>query len=65
MKTSFLFQKAVVFTYMDGYFYVNLYNNTKSNQGRWSISYSKLEELIKMKDIFEQFMPTMIEVSFS
>jgi len=65
MRTTFGFQKAVVFTYVNGYFYINLYNNTKSNKGRCSISYSELEELIKMKDIYEQFMPTMIQVSFS
>jgi len=65
MRTNFGYQKAIVLTYVNGYFYVNLYNNSKSNPGRCSISYSELEELIKMKDIFEQLMPTMIQVSFS
>ena len=65
MGTNFGYQKAIVLTYVNGYFYVNLYNNSKSNPGRCSISYSELEELIKMKDIFEQLIPTMIQVSFS
>jgi len=65
MRTNFGYQKAIVLTYVNGYFYVNLYNNSKSNPGRCSISYSELQELIKMKDIFEQLIPTMIQVSFS
>lgn len=63
MRTNFGYQKAVVLTYVNGYFYINLYNNTKSNPGRCSISYSDFEELIKIKGIMDQLKPQMVEVS--
>ena len=63
IRTNFGYQKAVVLTYVNGNFYVNLYNNSKSNPGRCSLSYADLEELITIKGIMDTLKPQMIEVS--
>ena len=63
MRTNFGFQKTIVLTYVNEYFYINLYNNSEKNPGRCSLSYSDFEELIRIKGIINQLKPKMVEVS--
>lgn len=65
MRTNFGYQKAIVLTYVNGYFYINMYNNTKTNPGRCSISYTELEERVVMKTLLDKLKPQMVVVSIS
>lgn len=65
MRTNIGYQKAIVLTYVNGYFYINMYNNTKTNPGRCLISYKELEELVVMKILLDKLKPQMVEVSIS
>ncbi|CAC5407082.1 unnamed protein product [Mytilus coruscus] len=63
MRTNFGIQKAVVLTNVKGNFYINLYNNSKANPGRCSMSYAELEELITIKGIMDTLKAQMVELS--
>jgi hypothetical protein len=63
MRTNFGFQKAIVLTDVNEYFYINLYNKSQKNPGRCLLSYSDFEELIRIKGVMDQLKPQMVEVS--
>jgi len=63
MRTNFGFQKAIVLTDVNEYFYINLCNKSQKNPGRCSLSYSDFEELIRIKGVMDQLKPQMVEVS--
>ena len=64
MRTNFGRQKVIVLTRVNGYYYVNLYNNSTKNPGRCSFGYDEFIELIGMSHILEQLKPQFDEVSF-
>ena len=63
MRSMFGRNMAVVLTKVNGFFYINFYNNNPRNPGRCSMGWDEFLELIKMKDALEQLFP-QFEVSF-
>ena len=53
---------ALVLTKVNGYFYINLYNNNPHNPGRCSLGWDEFVELSNMRTIMEQLHP-QFEVS--
>lgn len=63
MRTNFGRQKVIVLTRVNGYYYINLYNNSTKNTGRCSLGYDEFSELIGMNHILEQLKHQFEEVS--
>ena len=63
MRTNFGRQKVIVLTRVNGYYYINLYNNSTKNPGRCSLGYDEFSELMGMSDILEQLKHQFEEVS--
>lgn len=57
MRTMFGRNMAMVFTKVNDYYYINLYNNNPRNPGRCSMGYDEFAELVAMKNVLEQLKP--------
>jgi len=57
MRTTFGRNMAVVLTKVNGYFYLNLYNNNPRNPGRCSLGWDEYLELTNMTDALVQLFP--------
>ncbi|VDI77643.1 Hypothetical predicted protein [Mytilus galloprovincialis] len=54
MRTMFGRNMALVLTKVNGYHYVNLYNNNPRNPGRCSLGWDEFIEMIAMRNVLEQ-----------
>ncbi|CAG2246383.1 unnamed protein product [Mytilus edulis] len=54
MRTMFGRNMALVLTKVNGYYYVNLYNNNPRNPGRCSLGWDEFIEMTTMRNVLEQ-----------
>ncbi|VDI08636.1 Hypothetical predicted protein, partial [Mytilus galloprovincialis] len=54
MRTMFGRNMALVLTKVNGYYYVNLYNNNPRNPGRCSLGWDEFIEMTAMRNVLEQ-----------
>lgn len=63
MRTMFGRNMALIITKVNGFFYVNLYNNNPRNPGRCSLGWDEFQEMVAMKNVLEHLQP-QFDVSF-
>ena len=64
MRTNFGRHMAIVITRVNGFCYVNLYNNNPRNSGRCSLGWDEFCELVTMHDVLDKAMSQFDKVSF-